>query len=191
MGDISSLSSDPYVMAVLSTDVPRRHKQDPDLVFRTPTLRRQTNPQWNAEWIVANVPASGFKLKCRIYDADRADQDDRLGNAYLEVRQITESWDGVTEAVCKVKKRVGSMRAHLLRFVIAGLTGRVGLRAVLIVSVECLGRTPGSEGGQIYTVGPNYWRQHFSPLIGMLVGTRESILSKGQRVNRYKYVISQ
>src|SRR5436305_5002721 len=38
--DIHTLSSDPYVIATLKTDLPKRHKDDPDLRFRTPTIHR-------------------------------------------------------------------------------------------------------------------------------------------------------
>lgn len=46
--DFNSLSSDPYLVAYLKLDLPKRHKQDPDLHFRTPTIRRNTNPEWNS-----------------------------------------------------------------------------------------------------------------------------------------------
>lgn len=81
LADINSLSSDPFIVAELNTGLPTRHKEDPPLQLRTKTIRQCTDPVWESEWIVANVPASGFKLKCRIYDEDPADHDDRLGNA--------------------------------------------------------------------------------------------------------------
>ena len=88
--DFNTLSSDPYILAVLKSDVPTRHKQDPDLKWRTPTIHKNTNPEWNAEWIVTNVPKSGFDLKCRLYDEDPSDYDDRLGNAHVTVNHIDE-----------------------------------------------------------------------------------------------------
>ena len=54
--DFNTLSSDPYVMAELQTDLPTRHKQDPPMRWRTPTIRRCLEPVWDSEWIVANVP---------------------------------------------------------------------------------------------------------------------------------------
>lgn len=75
--DFAAMSADPYVIAVLKTSLPKRHKQDPDLKLRIPTVHKNTNPVWNAEWIIENVPASGFYLKCRLYDEDPADHDDR------------------------------------------------------------------------------------------------------------------
>ena len=194
MGDVGTLSSDPYIVAILDTDLPQRHRQDPPLTFRSPTLRRTTNPEWECTWTVANVPASGFRLKCRVYDADSADHDDRLGSAYVDVDQITEDWPGIPEREFKIHKRTGSLRAYFLRYVMSSL-GKEGHahHGFLVLSVECLGRTPGEDGGQIYTVGPNYWRQHFSPLIGRLVGVKDSVAQSkdGQRaVNRYKYGVS-
>jgi hypothetical protein len=77
--DLGSLSADPYIIATLKTALVKRHKADPDLKIRVPTVHKNVNPVWNAQWIVANVPASGFYLKCRLYDEDPADHDDRLG----------------------------------------------------------------------------------------------------------------
>jgi len=190
--DFATFSSDPYVKAQLIVDLPRRHKQDPDLTFRTPTIRRNTNPVWNNQWIVANVPASGFELKCRIYDEDPADHDDRLGNAYVKVDSIPDGWEGIKEQSFRVKKRMGSKRAYLVRGIAAAIWQERKLDAQLVVSVECLGKTPGDEGGQIYTVGPNYWFKHVSPLIGRLAGTKDSVQSQdGKRsITRYKFVPS-
>ncbi|KAL2010115.1 hypothetical protein VTN00DRAFT_5922 [Thermoascus crustaceus] len=187
--DFGTFSSDPYVKAQLIVDVPRRHKQDPDITFRTPTIRRNTNPEWNNQWIVANVPASGFELKCRIYDEDPADHDDRLGNAYVRVESIHDEWEGIKEQSFRVKKRMGSKRAYFVRGIAAAIWHERKLDAQLVVSVDCLGKTPGDVGGQIYTVGPNYWFKHFSPLIGRLAGTKDSVQSRdGKRsITRYNF----
>lgn len=179
LGDVGTLSSDPYVVAILGTDLPQRHRQDPPLTFRSPTIRRTANPEWECAWTVANVPATGFRLKCRVYDADSADHDDRLGSAHVDVDSLSESWEGFREQEFKIRKRAGSVRAYFLRYVVSGLSkakegGRVH-HGFLVLSVECLGRTPGQDGGHIYTVGPNYYRQHFSPLIGRLVGVKDSV----------------
>ncbi|KUL87268.1 hypothetical protein ZTR_03380 [Talaromyces verruculosus] len=169
--DFGTLSSDPFVRAELRTDLPKRHKQDPNIIFRTPTVRRDVNPVWNAEWIVANVPASGFHLKCRVYDEDPADHDDRLGNAHVFVDRITENWEGIKERAYHLKKRAGSKRAYMVRTVVAACSTSRDLDAELIISVECLGRTESNNGAHIYTVGPIYWFKHFSPLIGRLLKT--------------------
>ncbi|EAS28734.3 C2 domain-containing protein [Coccidioides immitis RS] len=175
LGDFGSMSSDPYVLLILNTDLARRHPQDPDITFRTPTIRKDINPVWNCEWIVANVPASGFHLKCRVYDEDFADHDDRLGTAYIDVDGIDENWSGFKEQHFKVRKKTGSNRAYLLRSIAATCSKNFSVKGELIVSVECLGKTPGDQGGHMYTIGPNYWTRHFSPMIGRLVGTKDSV----------------
>lgn len=189
LGDFSTLSSDPYVIALLSSDLPRRHKQDPGLSCRTHTVRKDINPQWNTEWTVANVPASGFLLKCRVYDEDSADHDDRLGTAYVDVKRITEDWAGFKEEPFRVKKKAGSQRAYLLTSIAAICSKNVSSRGLIYLSIECLGRTPGNEGGRMYTIGPNSWSRHFSPLIGRLAGTKESVQTEaGKRpITRYNF----
>ncbi|KAF3481794.1 C2 domain-containing protein [Arthroderma uncinatum] len=190
LGDLSTMSSDPYLKAILEVDLPSRHpKQDPMMTFRTPTIKRDIHPQWNCEWVVANVPASGFQLKCRIYDEDIADSDDRLGSAYVDVKDITESWPGIKEQGFKIKKRMGSHRAYFLRTIASTFSKNVDNEGLLFVSVECLGRTPGNEGAHMYTIGPNYWTKHFSPLIGRLAGTKEKIKGKDGKapIERYNF----
>lgn len=88
MSDLNSRSSDPYLTATLTSSLPKRHKEDPDMVLRTPTVHKSINPEWNTEWVVAGVPSSGFRLKCRLYDEDASDHDDRLGNATVYVGHI-------------------------------------------------------------------------------------------------------
>lgn len=173
VADFNSLSSDPYVLAELKTDLPKRHKQDPNLTFRTPTVRKNVNPEWNAEWIVANVPETGFHLKCRVFDEDPADHDDKLGNAHVVVSdRIDENWQGIKERSFHLKKRAGSKRAYIVRTVVATCSAfSRDLNAELVVSVECLGRTQAENGVPMYTAGPVYWFKHFSPLIGRLLGT--------------------
>ena len=70
VSDLSTRSSDPFITATLTSDLPKRHKEDPDMVLRTRTIHKSVDPEWNTEWIVAGVPSSGFRLKCRIYDED-------------------------------------------------------------------------------------------------------------------------
>ncbi|KAL1968471.1 hypothetical protein VTN77DRAFT_1681 [Rasamsonia byssochlamydoides] len=187
VADFNSLSSDPFVHAQLIVDLPRRHKQDPDVTFRTPTVRRDVNPVWDAEWIVGNVPASGFDLKCRVYDEDPVDHDDRLGNAHVTVDSIRDGWEGIKEKPYRIKKRAGSKRAYLFRTVAAACSRDHQLDAHLIVSVECLGRTPGDNGGHMYTVGPLYWFKHFSPLIGRLTKTTDSAPNQGTKGETTRY----
>ncbi|KAF2665938.1 hypothetical protein BT63DRAFT_427727 [Microthyrium microscopicum] len=172
MADINSLSSDPYVISQIYTHNPTRHKEDPAMRMRTFTIRRNTDPEWNAEWIVANVPASGFKLKCRIYDEDPADHDDRLGNAEIEVHHLDEAWKGITNQDLKIKKRTGSKRAYLVQALATGVRKRKHMDGHLFVSIENLGRTESEHGSRLYTVGPMWFTRHYSPLLGRITGRK-------------------
>ena len=173
MADINSMSSDPFVLAQVNTRLPTRHKQDPPLRFRTKTIRRNCDPEWNSEWIVANVPASGFKLKARIYDEDPADHDDRLGNVHIPVDSIDERWQGINQQHFKLRKRMGSKRAYLIRGCAAMFTRGLDMSGELVVSIEVLGRTDTDNGGRMWTVGPCNWSQHLSPMVGRLAGTKQ------------------
>jgi len=186
--DINTMSSDPYVVAELQTDIKPRHKQDPPLTWRTRTIRRNLNPEWNTDWIVANVPASGFKMKCRVYDEDPADHDDRLGNVHIEIPGISESWQGLRNEVYKIKKKSGSKRAYFLRGCAAIFSRNVHMSGELHVSAEVLGHTHDDNGGRLYTLGPCDWTQHFSPTIGRLVGTKDPGKNEkgGKQVERYE-----
>lgn len=166
IADLSSLSSDPYLKAVLETDLRPRHKEDPHLVFRTHTESKKTNPEWNAEWILANIPASGFKMKVRIYDEDSTDKDDRLGNVHVTVPRIDQKWSGIKDQGFKIKKKTGSKRAYAIRALAVCMHRAKEMNGNLYISVEVLGRSDGEEGGRAYTVGLNYWSKHKSPLLG-------------------------
>lgn len=185
--DFGTLSSDPYILAVLRTNLPKRHKQDPDLKLRTPTIHRNTDPVWEVEWIIANVPSSGFQLKCRLYDEDPADHDDRLGNAHVNVAHIDDHWKGFSHERFQLKKRMGSKRAYTLRGCAALISRKVKLHGDLIVSVENLGRTDTEDGGRAYTIGPLPWTRHYSPLIGRIAGTKDTEHGKdGKETSKYK-----
>ena len=171
--DINSLSSDPYVLAQLNTKLPMRHKQDPHLRWRTPTIRRCVDPIWNSEWIVANIPASGFALKARIYDEDPADHDDRLGKVYVYINRVDQWWEGIKEQPFKIKKKTGSKRAYFMRGCAAMFNRNIKMSGTLYLSIEVLGRTETDNGGRLYTIGPCSWTQHLSPMIGRLAGTKE------------------
>ena len=185
--DIHTLSSDPYVLAQINTELPRRHKKDPYLRFRTPTIRRNTHPEWNCEWIVANVPASGFKLKCRIYDEDPADHDDKLGTAEVQVNGIGEDWNGIDKDSFRIKKSKASKRAYLMRGCAAMFSRKIKMTGHIIISAQVLGRTECDDGGRIYTAGPCAWSQHLSPMIGRLAGTKEPGKGKKSGTEIYKY----
>ena len=188
--DFNTFSSDPYVMAELQTDLPTRHKQDPPMRWRTQTIRRCVEPVWDSTWIVANVPASGFALKARIYDEDPGDHDDRLGNVHVHVDGISEDFSPIKERSYSIKKRMGSKRAYLMRGCAAIFNRNIHMSGTLTVSVEVLGKTATGNGGRLYTVGPCNWTQHFSPMIGRLAGTKEPGTEGKDRKQHetYKYV---
>ncbi|KAK4100426.1 hypothetical protein N658DRAFT_559703 [Parathielavia hyrcaniae] len=195
--DFHLVSSDPFLTATLTAAVPRRHKEDPLPTWRTRTLRRTTEPVWEEDWIVANVPASGFTLKCRLYDEDWPDKDDRLGNVTIRVPHVDESWQGLGPGgrVFDVRKRAGSKMAYLVKGASVALwCGHGSVTPRLHVSIEVLGRSDPPHA-QMYTVGPTTWVKHYSPMIGRLTGVKGdrdeqeaegSNLSSGERENRTK-----
>lgn len=192
MADINSLSSDPYVLAQINTSLPSRHKEDPPLRLRTPTVRRSTDPEWNCEWIVANIPKDGLTLKARIYDEDPADHDDRLGNVHVHIGNVDGGWGGIKEQAYKIKKRAGSKRAYMVRAVTACVSRAEDMHGYLYVSVEMLGRTEGDNGARCYTVGPPWWTRHYSPLLGRIANRKEPNEDQkggGKKAEKYKYVL--
>lgn len=186
--DFPSFSTDAYIHATFKTDLLKRHKQDPDLFLRTPTIHRNVNPVWETQWILAHVPASGFFLKCRLYDEDPADHDDRLGNIHVRGGPISDSWPGIKNQPYELKKRMGSKRAYTFRGAAALLRKGIKMSGRVFISVENLGRSPGESGGRCYTVGPLPWMRHHSPLIGRIAGTKDRENSKdGKSVERYNF----
>lgn len=173
--DLNTLSSDPYLVAHLDSDIPTRHKEDPHLHWRTPTQRRTLKPKWESEWIVANIPAKGLRLRCTIFDEDPGNHDDRVGDIHVDINQISESWEGIKEQTYEIKKRKGSKRAYLLRGCMSLFSRKIRASGgQTTISVEVLARSPPEHGGRMYTVGPCIWTQHFSPMIGRLAGTKEA-----------------
>ena len=174
IGDAQTFSSDPYVLAQLNTDIDPRHKEDPRLRFRSFTVRRTTNAEWNENWIVANVPSSGFKLKMRVYDEDPADHDDLLGKAAVTVPSISDSWRGIQRESYKLSLAQSSKRAVMVRGFATcfGIVPR-HLKGDVVISIENLGRTgQDGQGGRPYTVGECRWFRHHSPLLGRLTNTK-------------------
>ncbi|EFW99692.1 c2 domain containing protein [Grosmannia clavigera kw1407] len=171
VSDINTSSADPYIKATLTTDIPKRHKEDPELIHRTKTVHKSTEPVWDEKWVVAHVPASGFRLKCRIYDEDPSDHDDRLGNVTIEFSTIIRSWKDLDHTKFDVKKRAGSKRAYMLRGAASIFRSCTSITPILELSIEVLGKSEGL-GGRVYTLGPTTWIRHFSPMIGRLTGTR-------------------
>lgn len=169
--DWNNASSDPFLTATLKGTNPKRHKEDPDLVHRTPTVRETTSPEWNSEWVVANVPPTGFQLKCRMYDEDYPDGNDRLGNVTLKVPRISDNWKGIAAQEFEAKKRMISKRAFVLKGVSSVMNHNFHMTPRLCISIEVLGKSPPPHA-QMYTVGPTFYYKHFSPMIGRLTGTK-------------------
>lgn len=188
MADINTFSSDPYIVAQISTSQPSRHKEDPLPEIRTHTVRRNTNPEWETTWTVANIPATGFKLKARIYDEDPADHDDRLGNVHVNVGQLDANWPGIQNRSYKIKKRMGSKRAYFVRYIAACFSRTKHVNGYVWISVELLGRTEQARGGRAYTVGPQWWTIHYSPLLGRIANRKETgDQAEGQKTKAERY----
>ncbi|CAF3535299.1 hypothetical protein FGSG_09691 [Fusarium graminearum PH-1] len=171
--DFVTISSDPFLHATLKGTQPKRHKEDPDLTYRTRTIQKTTEPQWDDEWVVANVPPTGFTLKCRLYDEDFPDHDDRLGNVTIKIPSISQDWQGIPPPgrVYEAKKRVMSKRAYLTKAVTSVVNHNMHMTPLLRVSMELLGPSA-PPYAQMHTVGPTTWVKHFSPLIGRLAGVK-------------------
>ena len=169
VADVKSQSADPFVHSTLVADVPRRHKEDPLLVHRTRTIRKTTEPCWEEEWIVANIPASGFTLKCRLYDEDWPDANDRLGNVTVTVPHVDEAWEGFGDygRVFEVRKRAGSKRAYLVKGLTTTFCRSGSMTPYLHVSAKVLGQSD-PPYAQMCTIGPTTWIKHYSPMIGRL-----------------------
>ncbi|KAK7952835.1 C2 domain-containing protein [Apiospora aurea] len=170
--DLGTQASDPFCLATLTTSLPKRHKEDPNLEHRTPTIRKTLEPVWNDEWVVANVPASGFKLKVRLYDEDWPDHNDRLGNVTVMVHQLNEQWKGFPVADFEVKKRAGSKRAYLVKAATTALHRGASMTPRLFMSAEVLGLSDSPPHAHMYTVAPTFYFRHFSPMIGRLAGLK-------------------
>jgi hypothetical protein len=187
VSDIGARSSDPYVVATLtSPGIQKRHKDDPDMMHRTRTIHKSTNPEWNEQWIVAGIPSDGFRLKCRLYDEDPRDHDDRLGNVTIVANNISESWDGIQEEFYDVKKRMGSKRAYALKGCLSMFSREIHMNGKLFLSVKVLGKSE-PPNGRMYTVGPTTWTKHYSATIGRLAGTKNPEEEKDGKGKTEKY----
>ncbi|WWC59248.1 uncharacterized protein I303_101798 [Kwoniella dejecticola CBS 10117] len=169
VADFGSGSADPFVLAQIKTSHSTRHSHDPNLRWRSKTIRKSLEPVWENSWIVAGVPSDGLELTARIYDEDPSDHDDRLGKVEINTGGIDERWKGIVKQEYKVKKTGADLRAYGARWA-CHLVGRKKLHARLTLSIEVLGKTD-NELGKAYTVN-NFWWVHYSPLIGRLAGVK-------------------
>lgn len=170
-GDINTAASDPFLHATLKVAGLKRHKEDPDLTHRTHTVRRTLEPEWNDSWVVANVPPTGFTLKCRLYDEDSPDKNDRLGNLTIKIPRLFKDWEGIPPSTFECKKRVMSKRAYVLKAVTDAFHSNTHMTPLVRISIELLGSSDPPHG-HMYTIGPATWVQHFNPMIGRLAGTK-------------------
>ncbi|ODN89729.1 C2 domain-containing protein [Cryptococcus wingfieldii CBS 7118] len=181
IADFGSGSSDPYILAQATTSQRKRHPQDPQLRFRTNTVRKSLEPVWDAPWVLAGVPEDGLNLSVRVYDEDPEDHDDRLGKFEFHTGPLTEKWEGVRERSFKVKKTGADVRAYALRWACVLLRDQE-LHADVIMSVEMLGKTK-QEMGKTYTIN-GFWWKHYSPVIGRLTGIKAK---DHEGVERYNF----
>jgi hypothetical protein len=188
MSDLNTGASDPYCHATLTSGLQKRHKEDPDMVLRTPTVHKTTEPVWNYVWTVAGIPSSGFRLKCRLYDEDASDSDDRLGNVTVNVGQIGPNWQGIKNESFSIKKRMGSKRAYMIRGCAALFDSNVHMNGLLWLSAELIGESD-KPHGRMYTLGTTSWVKHYSPMIGRIAGTKAPGSDKdgeGPKTERYE-----
>lgn len=172
VSDYGTRSSDPYILAQMQTPLPTRHREDPHLRFRSQTIHRTTEPEWNAQWIVGGVPESGFSLSIRLYDEDPEDHDDRLGKVGYDSGRLSEKWKGLDKEEFKVKKTGADVVAYSMRWAGRMLCKSKDIHARLVMSVEVLGKTE-EEVGKVYTMN-NFWWVHYSPMIGRLAGVKSN-----------------
>ena len=170
IGDLNTLSSDPYILATLTSLQHNKSRPEEPISFRTSTVRRTLNPEFDgARWIVSGVPASGFIIVLSLMDEDPGDHDDRLGKAVLRFpdpnrdtdagkMELKRGWQ-TGEQEYKIHKRHGGLRARFGTYVAKVVTrGRVGHRTRVMLSVRVLGealpREHNEDVDKIYTLGP-------------------------------------
>ncbi|KAJ6607015.1 hypothetical protein B0H10DRAFT_1819115, partial [Mycena sp. CBHHK59/15] len=154
VADIGTLSCDPYVLAsIVVADNPE------PLKFRTPTIHRTRDPTWNARWLVAGVPAAGFKLVMVLYDEDPGAKlsSDRLGKAVARFGpdQMAEGFES-REQEYVLQKRKGDLHPYILTYLTALLPGeKLVKHNRVIVSVRVLRRDEQTDDLRMYTLGPS------------------------------------
>jgi len=187
VADIPTFSSDPYIAATLrfpGTGIRKLH-------HRTWTVRTTLEPEWNDCWTVANVPASGATLKLKVLDEDEGNHDDVLGVANVgtgrldgKQKEILHRTEGLT-----IKKHAWVAFSRIVTVGCRKGKWR-GLGGEVEVEIEVIGSTEkGNEQDEewrserAYTVSPNWWTQHFSPLIGIITHTTTSDNGSGGEGN--------
>jgi hypothetical protein len=122
-------------------------------------------------------------------DEDRMNRDDRLGDVKLVLNGIgSAEWSDIIEQPFEVKKKHASKRANMMRAAATAIhpvqkalfhhslkhESETHYAEELFISVQVLEKmSPDQDVGKAYTIGPCRWIQHYSPLIGRMVGTKE------------------
>lgn len=157
-GDIHTLSIDPFIHAELHVPTQPRARDDPPLTFRTPTIRQNRDPDWNAEWIVSGIPSEGFLLKMKVKDEDPSTRDDSAGHAVADFRKagvVTDEF-AISEATFDIKKRRASPQVYVQTYVASILPRiRMSIHGHVIISIRVVGRAPDQNHKSAYTVGPS------------------------------------
>lgn len=135
-------------------------------------IRKTLEPQWEAEWIVANCPQQGFEVKARLFDEDPSVRtileacvfifnkivqsgDDSLGSAHIWLGPLHATYH-LDHHPVEVRRRSGSWRAYGAQRLRNSISrDKQDIRATLVVSVQVLGRTEAKSGAKAYTVGPS------------------------------------
>ncbi|KAH8114510.1 hypothetical protein DFH11DRAFT_1508846 [Phellopilus nigrolimitatus] len=170
IADLHNLSADPYVLASVVAPSRPREPHDPKLLWRTPTVHCSRDPVWVDTWVVSGLPKDGFLLEMKIVDEDTNDRDDRLGKAEASFsREMMHEGFEVKERAFKVQKRRGSIIPYIMTYAASILPGQ-SLRKHnrIVISAKVLEKATHPNDRRVYTVGPNAYTQHFSPLIGSM-----------------------
>ncbi|EIN12786.1 hypothetical protein PUNSTDRAFT_42281 [Punctularia strigosozonata HHB-11173 SS5] len=177
IGDIHTLSIDPFIEASLDVPTFPRERDDPPLTFRTPSLHSTRDPTWDAVWVVSGIPSEGFLLKMNVKDEDPSTIDDRAGQAVADFRKAGVVRDGfeVKMGTYDIRKRSSSPQMYVQTALLSILPCvKMSLHGRVIVSIRCLGKAPNQNTRRAYTLGPNKWTQHFSPLVGYITASRHA-----------------
>ncbi|CAK5273835.1 unnamed protein product [Mycena citricolor] len=125
---------------------------------------------------------SGFKLSMLLYDEDPGAKfsSDRLGKAVARFggSQMHQGFESLDQDYT-LQKRKGDLHPYILTYLTALLPGEKLLKHNrVVVSVRIVREhEPGEQ--RLYTLGPNHYSRHFSPLIGSIFN-RTSKQNTGQ-----------
>ncbi|KAG9084150.1 hypothetical protein FRC06_004193 [Ceratobasidium sp. 370] len=181
VSDLPSLSADPYILAWL-------RDQDNTSDARSGLGERGVESGWRT--------GVGFALRIGVRDEDAGKKDERLGEARVSFfstlapkklkgddseRDADLDWGHVREGLdvarreAPIKKWRGGTRMFLSTYMTAAIIRRVSPRSgKVVVSIRVLGLSENQEDRRVYTLGPNYYSLHFSPLLGKVMGTKSA-----------------